>query len=337
MGVPPRRTRRLTEARSALHRRILGWYRRMGRDLPWRRTRNAWRILVSEVMLQQTQVPRVLERYPAWLRRFPTPASLAAASPRDALIAWSGMGYNRRALYLHAASRLIVQLHRGRVPDTVPELRALPGVGANTTHAVLCFAYRARLPVIDVNVRRVLTRLSRRTTDAGHILCEKDILPLADSLLPARAYFDWNQALMDLGALICTARAPHCDACPASPYCSSAFRVGPAGRASSPSVTPKEIPRRIHRGRILEFLRHRLPAHATSFMTLGRALRDTFSDRDAEWLRDILASLERDGMIEITVRKRPASVLTGLPAGPRSITISLPRQDAQRTGAGGDA
>jgi A/G-specific adenine glycosylase len=195
-GVPP-------TAREKLQSALLAWFAENGRDLPWRHTRDPYAILVSEVMLQQTQVARVLERYPPWLERWPTATALAAAPAADVLRAWSGLGYNRRALGLQNAARRVVEL--GEFPRTIDELERLPGVGPYTARAIACFAFDAQVTALDTNVRRVLER-SLGTTDAEPP--------------PGRAWH-WNQALFDLGAQLCLARVPRCEACPLAASCPS--------------------------------------------------------------------------------------------------------------------
>jgi A/G-specific adenine glycosylase len=197
----------------ALRGALLAWYARVRRDLPWRRTTDPYAILVSEVMLQQTQVARVVPRYVEWLERWPTAAALAAASRADVLAAWVGLGYNRRALALHAAAVAVAG-------DGWPaDLRTLPGVGPYTAAAVGSFAFGAQVAAVDTNARRVAERL-------GHG-------PPAALLPPGRAA-DWNQAAMELGATVCTARAPRCDACPVARWCASAGRA-----AVAPCATPR--------------------------------------------------------------------------------------------------
>jgi A/G-specific adenine glycosylase len=188
-------------ARETQQRALLAWFAEHGRDLPWRRTRDPYAILVSEVMLQQTQVARVLERYPAWLERWPTPAALAAAPAADVLRAWSGLGYNRRALNLQNAARRVVEL--GEFPREIAELERLPGIGPYTARAIACFAFGAQVTALDTNVRRVLER-SLGTTDVEP---------------PAGRAWEWNQVLFDLGAQVCLARIPRCDRCPLAGAC----------------------------------------------------------------------------------------------------------------------
>ena len=200
---------------------VNAWYERTKRDLPWRADGYpAWGILVSEIMLQQTPVARVIPRLDDWLTRWPTPAALAAASPGDAVRAWERLGYPRRALNLHAAAVAITEKHGGVVPSDVNELLALPGIGAYTARAVAAFAYGARHPVVDTNVRRVLARAIDGEGEAGPPSTRRD-LEAMDAQLPldpaeARVF---NAAVMELGAVVCTARAPHCDGCPIASQC----------------------------------------------------------------------------------------------------------------------
>jgi A/G-specific adenine glycosylase len=200
---------------------VQSWYAEHARDLPWRDpAASAWSVLVSEVMLQQTPVGRVLPAHAAWLARWPGPAALAAATPADAVRQWDRLGYPRRAIRLHAASQLIVTRHGGEVPASVDDLRQLPGVGSYTAAAVASFAFGRRHAVLDVNVRRVLARLvtgqalPRPAQSAAEVA-------LAESLLPAdgRDAARWSVGLMELGALVCTAREPSCGSCPVSGQC----------------------------------------------------------------------------------------------------------------------
>jgi A/G-specific adenine glycosylase len=315
----------LSAKRLALHRAALRWYPRHGRDLPWRQTRDPWRILVSEVMLQQTQVSRVLERFPVWIARFPTLASHAAATSREALIAWSGMGYNRRALNLNDAARFIAERHGGEIPRDADLLRKLPGIGPYTAHAVLCFAFELRVPIVDVNIRRIFSRIfPRREEDAG-LRSEKEALNLAQLLLPPRAFYNWNQALMDIGALICTAREPLCPRCPFRNECASAFSVEWKRNANGTLRVMRTIPRRIHRGRAIEYLRKNRPSHAASFVEIGNALHPFFSKAEHAWLSDILSSLERDRMIVISYKGKRIDPHDAMSVDKTRLRISLSR------------
>ena len=197
-------------------RRLLQWFREQGRELPWRRTRNPYHIVVSEFMLQQTQVSRVQSYYPRFLRRFPTLQALALARPSQVREAWEGLGYYRRAANLHRLARTVVQDHGGTIPDRPERLRTLPGVGRYTAGAVATFAYERREPVVDTNVARVLTRVFKPRR-AG----ERALWDLAGRVLPtnARTAWEFNQAMMDLGALVCVARTPCCSECPVRTAC----------------------------------------------------------------------------------------------------------------------
>ena len=206
----------------ALTESLSAWAEGARRDLPWRRTRDPWAVLVSELMLQQTQVARVVPRYEAFLSRFPTPAATAAAPVADVVRAWAGLGYNRRAVSLHRAAVSVVERHGGVMPATLAELVALPGVGPYTARAVLAFAYEADVGVVEVNSARVLARAA-----AGRPLRAGEAQALADALVPAGGGWAWNQAMLDLGATVCTKAAPRCDACPLVGCCAWAGAGGP--------------------------------------------------------------------------------------------------------------
>ena len=203
---------------------LLGWGAGQLRDLPWRRTRDPWAVLVSEVMAQQTGVDRVVPCYEAFLARFPTPASCAAAPVSTVLRMWSGMGYNRRAVNLHRCAAALVGDHGGTVPDDLAALLALPGIGPYTARAVLAFAFERPVGVIDTNVGRVLARW------AGAPLRPADAQATADALVPPepdRAWL-WNQAVMELGATVCRRRTPDCTRCPITDGCTWARAGRPA-------------------------------------------------------------------------------------------------------------
>ncbi|MET1133952.1 MAG: A/G-specific adenine glycosylase, partial [Aeromicrobium sp.] len=203
-----------------LHRRIIDWYDTHRRTLPWREDPDPWRVMVSEFMLQQTPVVRVLPVFEAWLERWPTPADLAAAPSGEAVRAWGRLGYPRRALRLHAAATAIVERHGGAVPSTYDDLLTLPGVGDYTAAAIASFAYGRRAVVLDTNVRRVFARVvsGEQYPSQGVLKAERD---LAASLLPEddAVAAAWAAATMELGAVVCTARAPRCEACPVAEAC----------------------------------------------------------------------------------------------------------------------
>lgn len=211
--------------------RLLRWFRRAKRDLPWRRTRDPYHIWVSEIMLQQTQVDRVVPFYERFIRAFPTPEALAAAPLDDVLRLWSGLGYYSRGRNLHAASCAVVSQHAGRLPDTYPGLLGLPGVGEYTAGAVASIAFGLRHPAIDANARRLLGRVFRLDTTRPHD--RKEIDPLGALAVPARRPGDYNQALMELGSLVCTARSPDCHACCLRDICLT-HALGPPKREKPP-------------------------------------------------------------------------------------------------------
>ena len=238
---------------------ILRWYATHARDLPWRRPgAGPWAVLVSEFMLQQTPVARVLPAYEAWLARWPTRASLAAAAPADAVRQWGRLGYPRRALRLHAAARVIAEQHGGAVPSSVAALRALPGVGSYTAAAVASFAFGQRHAVLDTNVRRVLARLvggqSARPAPSPTAMEVR----LAESLLPAEPGLAprWSVAVMELGALVCTADRPSCASCPVVSTCAWHLAGSPWDAGGAPRRSqPYEGTDRQCRGRLLAVLR----------------------------------------------------------------------------------
>ena len=200
---------------------LLAWYRRTARDLPWRRSSDPYRVWLSEVMLQQTQVERVQDYFRRFLARFPTVTSLARADEPEVLRLWEGLGYYRRARQLHAAARAVVREHGGRFPDTVADLRTLPGVGRYTAAAVASIAFGRPEPIVEANSRRVLARLAGHTGSLAGSRREEPLWQLAASLLPRRAAGRFNQSLMDLGAMVCTPRRPLCDRCPLAACCAA--------------------------------------------------------------------------------------------------------------------
>jgi len=202
-------------------RRLLAWYARHGRDLPWRRTRDAYRILVSEVMLQQTQVHRVVPKYREFLRRYPTVRRLAAAEVDDVRRLWYPLGYNIRPVRLHAIARETLARYAGRLPAEERALRELPGIGRYTAGAIRAFAFGQDAAVLDTNVRRVLGRVFLGPRRLARVRGERAWWHLAEALVPAGRAYDFNQALMDFGATWCTPRRPRCGPCPMRDGCRS--------------------------------------------------------------------------------------------------------------------
>jgi A/G-specific adenine glycosylase len=193
---------------------LLAWGDRVRRDLPWRRTRDPWAILVAELMLQQTQVSRVIPRYEAFLGRFPDPPACADAAPGEVVRAWAGLGYNRRALHLHRAATRIRDDHGGTLPSDLASLLCLPGIGPYTARAVLAFAFERDHGVVDTNAARYLARAV-----AGRRLAPREAQQLADAQVPDGEGWAWNQAVLDLGATVCVKRAPRCAGCPIRTTC----------------------------------------------------------------------------------------------------------------------
>src|SRR4051812_16773515 len=272
---------------------IVDWYAGAARDLPWRRPDvDAWAVLVSEVMLQQTPVTRVEPMWRNWMDRWPAPADLAAATPAEVIRAWGKLGYPRRALRLREAAAAIVERHGGVVPSEVPDLEALPGIGTYTARAVACFGYGTPQPVVDTNVRRVVARLVHGQAEAGNARAADlaDIAALAPSE-PARAV-RFSVAAMELGALVCVAGTPRCGACPVRDRC--AWRLagcpahdGPARRVQRFAGTDRQV-----RGRLLDVLR-------AAEGPVAASLLDGAWDDAAQRSR-CLDTLLTDGLVEQT-------------------------------------
>jgi A/G-specific adenine glycosylase len=275
---------------NAVQDSLTAWADGARRDLPWRRTRDPWAVLVSELMLQQTQVARVVPRYQLFLSEFPTPAACASAAVADVVRAWAGLGYNRRAVNLHRAATAVVEGHGGRLPATLAELVALPGVGPYTARAVLAFAFEVDVGVVEVNSARVLARAV-----AGRPLLAAEAQSLADSLVPAGDGWAWNSAMLDLGATVCTKSTPTCDGCPLRACCAWAAAgrpapdpaVGSAGCGSRQSTFAGSD--RQGRGRLVDALR-RGPVAAA-----GVASATGWPD-DPERARRVATSLVVDGL-----------------------------------------
>lgn len=297
--VPPERL-------EAVHDALLGWYERVGRDLPWRRTRDPYAILVSEIMLQQTQVDRVIPKYHQFLAAFPTLASLAAAPVSDVIKVWAGLGYNRRAVRLHAIARQAVEQLGGALPTTPDALRALDGLGAYTSNAVACFSAEAQVGVVDTNVRRVLGRVF-----ADEIGLEPTAGPplqrFAEAVLPEARAYAWNQALMDLGATVCTARNPNHAVCPLALQCTGRAQLtaietprraaerGPEYKLS----VPFERTTRYFRGRIVDRCRELAAGETVGLDDLGQLLRAEYTPDHRPWVAELVHGLVRDGLIAV--------------------------------------
>jgi A/G-specific adenine glycosylase len=216
-----------TLQRRQFRRRLLSWYKRHGRDLPWRRTDDPYHILVSEIMLQQTQVERVVPKYAEWLERFPSLDALAAAPEGEVTAAWYPLGYNIRPKRLQTIARDAVARYGGRLPADEETLLSFKGIGAYTAGAIRSFAFRQRAAILDTNVARVLFRVFVGKGDPKSHAMKRHLWTVSEALVPRRDVFDFNQALMDLGAMVCVARDPKCLVCPMA----SACRSSPTTRA----------------------------------------------------------------------------------------------------------
>ncbi len=290
---------RLPHDLAGLQAAVLGWYRHERRDLPFRRTREPYLILVSELMAQQTQIGRVADAWAAFVAQFPTVEELAGASLDDVLRAWAGLGYNRRAVQLHRAARMIVAEHDGRVPAEPAVLERLPGVGPYTARAVAAIAFDREVGAVDTNVRRVLTRV------LGQPVAAADLQAVADAAVPAGSAADWTAALMDVGSRHCRPAA-RCEGCPARPWCATAEREAPdpprdrRPRHPRPApAVPFEATSRWLRGRIVQRLRSADDAAWTPF-------DHPIGDHAVSAVRRALAALADDGLVEIHPRD-PAS------------------------------
>jgi A/G-specific adenine glycosylase len=205
--------------RRRFRQRLLAWYRRHGRDLPWRKTDDPYHILVSEIMLQQTQVDRVLPKYEEWLRKFPSLAALAAAPEGEINAAWYPLGYNIRPRRLQTIAREAVERYGGELPADEETLLSFKGIGAYTAGAIRSFAFRQRAAILDTNVARVLFRVFIGRGDPKSHAMKRNLWAISEALVPAKHAFDFNQALMDFGAMVCVARNPKCLVCPMAKDC----------------------------------------------------------------------------------------------------------------------
>ncbi len=290
-----------------IRKRLLAWYARHGRaSLPWRVTRDPYYTLVSEFMLQQTQVDRVVPKFESFVALFPDVAALARSSVADVLRAWKGLGYNSRAVRLKLVAQAVVERHGGRIPRDEEALRALPGVGAYTAAAIRAFAFDIDDAPIDTNVRRIVHRLGFGI-EFPPAATAAQLDARARALVPKRKGHDWSSALMDLGAAICTARAPKCLLCPLVAACAAApvdaasldaARRARAKPASPQAALPFEETARYARGRIVDRLRELPPGSRISLLDLHRSLAPALPGRSVDQLGELVGALERDGLLE---------------------------------------
>jgi A/G-specific adenine glycosylase len=305
--APPSSAALPADARAA----VLAWFDARGRARSFRGTRDPYAILVSEVMAQQTQISRVVEAWSRFIDRFPTVAALAAASPADVLRAWRGMGYDRRALNLHRAARLVVAEHDGRVPRDLAALERLPGIGPYTARAVASIAFGEAVGAVDTNVRRVLGRALAGAPG----LTASELQAAADASVDPARPGDWTHAVMDIGATVCRPARPQCDQCPLRPWCRFAaagpvVAARPTGSRPRPRGQPEIARQPFHqttrwlRGRIVDRLRD---AGGSSWLVVEAPI----GDHDAAAIDLALSALTRDGIVELdpaaTRRARLAS------------------------------
>jgi A/G-specific adenine glycosylase len=265
-------------------------------------------------MLQQTQVSRVKEKLPVFFKKFPTLKKLSQASKADVIRGWQGLGYNNRAVRLHEFAKTILINYDGRIPTDVPTLQQLPGIGPYTAHALACFAFRQRVPVVDVNIRRVLSRMFWRIKTPTDLKNERAIWQLAEEILPNDAYA-WHQALMDLGSTICHARKPLCAVCPVRTLCCSSHLHKTKIINHKSKIVHREpsylgIPRRFWRGKIVEALRNVNGRGSMTLFQLGREIKQDFTQHEIPWLKRIVRLLENDGVA--AVYKKGTSIHVGL-------------------------
>lgn len=295
---------------------LLAWYAVAGRELPWRATHDPYAILVSEVMLQQTQVDRVLPKYHQFLSTFPTLAELAAAPTADVISVWVPLGYNRRAVSLQAIARQVIAEYAGRLPDTLEDLLKLKGIGRYTAGAIVCFAYKQQVATVDTNIYRVLHRVFLGLEHPEPKLSTEAMFAFAAQVLPADEAYNWNQALMDMGATICTSANPQCARCPLQESCAayqemSQHSLFPSGSVLRQlrKVAEKKAPytaqpftstNRYFRGRTVAHLRTLPAGQYLSLDELGPVLKADFQAEDLPWLEKILTGLQRDGLVSWT-------------------------------------
>ncbi|MEJ7838747.1 MAG: A/G-specific adenine glycosylase [Thermomicrobiales bacterium] len=278
---------------------LLAWWQENRRNLPWRQTRDPYEVLVSEMMLQQTQVDRVIPYFRTWLESYPTVYELAAAPTADVIRLWKGLGYNRRAVNLQKTAKAIVEMG-GEFPRDVEALRALPGIGPYTAGAVACFAFEQDVAFMDTNMRRVLHRVLVGVDIPRPQFNDRQMSAIALQLVPTDDGWNWNQALIEFGALQCTARKPNCLVCGLQDICVARPQIQ---TAIAENVRPPGLKRevfkdtnRYFRGRVVDALRDRA---GITFKELGPLIRPEFSESDGMWLLEVVEGLERDGLAKI--------------------------------------
>ena len=303
-----------TEQLKRVHSELLQWYASEQRYLPWRSTHDPYAILVSEMMLQQTQVQRVLPKYEQFLAVFPTLADLAAASKADVISVWVPLGYNMRAVRLQSIAQQVMDGYDGSIPDTIEELLTLKGIGRYTAGAIACFAFKKQVAMVDTNIHRVLHRIFLGLDLSEPRLTNDQRLIFAEQVLPEGKAYDWNQALMDLGATTCTSTNPQCACCPLQDVCRtyaelSQYSLFPPGTvmrqlrkvAEKKETYPKQpftSTNRYFRGRIVDHLCSLPEGQRIPLTVLGPKIKQEFQPEDLIWLQRLVEKLAKDGLLD---------------------------------------
>jgi len=302
------------EQLECVHAHLLQWYAAEQRDLPWRSTHDPYAILVSEMMLQQTQVQRVLPKYEQFLTAFPSLAELAAASTAAVISVWVPLGYNMRAVRLQSIARQVMNEFDGKLPGPIEELLRLKGIGRYTAGAIACFAFLQQVAMVDTNIHRVLHRVFLGMDLSDPRLTDDQRLTFAELVLPDGKAYDWNQALMDLGATICTSTSPQCSRCPLQDACKtyaemsqySLFPSGTTMRQLSKVAEKKETyqkqpftsTNRYFRGRIVDYLCSQPEGQRVPLSVLGPKIKQDFQEEDLIWLHELIKKLAKDGLVD---------------------------------------
>jgi A/G-specific adenine glycosylase len=284
------------------------WFFNQGKSFPWRSaTPHPYHVLISEYMLQQTQTARIAERFPIFLNQFPHIHALAQASNQEMILAWQGLGYNNRALRLRDCAKVIEEKHGGIIPDDYESLIALPGIGPYTASAILSFAHRKDIAVIDVNIRRIYARLHGYSNPDEMSL--HAIQQFADDIFPRGKSSEWHQALMDIGSQWCKARQAICESCPLQKHCASAFSVTIEKKIKKAEPSHRDIPNRIWRGKTVEVLRKSTDYKCEKSALLNSIMGGKHNVKDEHWFdRIIIPALIKDRMINYDVHLQILSI-----------------------------
>ncbi len=298
-----------------VHRDLLQWYSVHQRALPWRSISDPYAILVSEIMLQQTQVERVLPKYHQFLAAFPTLAALAAAPTAEVISVWVPLGYNSRAVRLQSIARQVIAEYEGRIPASIDDLLRLKGIGRYTAGAIACFAYHQQVATVDTNIYRVLHRIFLGLEHPDPHITNDQMVTCAEQVLPVGEAYNWNQALMDLGATICGSANPQCARCPLQARCAayqemSRYSLFPDGTVVRQlrKVAEKKAPyetkpftstNRYFRGRIVDHLRSLAAEQRMTLADLGPIIKADYGAADHVWLVKLVEGLAKDGLVDV--------------------------------------